>query len=62
MPTEEVFTLPAKYGVNGYVSNTKPLVYKGNIIDEFKLTFENGKIVNAEAKVGQDLLQAINCF
>lgn len=59
MPTEEVFTLPAKFGVNGYVSNTKPLVYKGNIIDEFKLTFEKGKIVGAEAKVGQDLLQQL---
>lgn len=59
MPTEEVFTLPAKFGVNGYVSNTKPLVYKGNIIDQFKLTFENGKIVNAEAKTGHDLLQQL---
>ncbi|MCH7323210.1 aminopeptidase [Solibacillus sp. MA9] len=59
MPTEEVFTLPAKFGVNGYVSNTKPLVYKGNIIDDFKLTFEKGKIIGAEAKVGQDLLQQL---
>ncbi|HWL22238.1 MAG TPA: aminopeptidase [Ureibacillus sp.] len=59
MPTEEVFTLPSKYGVNGYVSNTKPLAYQGNIIDKFKLTFENGKIVKAEAEVGQDLLQEL---
>ena len=59
MPTEEVFTLPAKYGVNGFVSNTKPLVYKGNIIDQFKLTFEKGKIVKAEAEVGQELLQQL---
>lgn len=59
MPTEEVFTLPSKYGVNGYVTNTKPFVYQGNIIDEFTLTFEKGKIVNAEAKTGQDLLQEL---
>lgn len=59
MPTEEVFTLPAKFGVNGYVSNTKPLVYQGNIIDGFTLTFENGKIVKAEAKVGQQLLEQL---
>lgn len=59
MPTEEVFTLPAKFGVNGYVSNTKPLVYKGNIIDDFQLTFEKGKIVKAEAKVGNELLQQL---
>lgn len=59
MPTEEVYTLPMKQGVNGYVSNTKPLVYQGNIIDNFKLTFENGKIVKAEAGVGHDLLQEL---
>ena len=59
MPTEEVYTLPLKQGVNGYVSNTKPLVYQGNIIDDFKLTFENGKIVKAEAGIGHDLLQEL---
>ncbi|GEK33780.1 aminopeptidase [Kurthia sibirica] len=57
MPTEEVFTLPSKYGVEGFVSNTKPLVFQGNIIDDFKLTFEKGVIVKAEAGVGHDLLQ-----
>lgn len=59
MPTEEVYTLPMKQGVNGYVSNTKPLAYQGNIIDGFKLTFEEGKIVQAEAQVGNDLLQEL---
>ncbi|MGE7622400.1 aminopeptidase [Viridibacillus sp. NPDC096237] len=59
MPTEEVYTMPSKYGVNGVVSNTKPLVFQGNIIDDFKLTFENGKIIKAEARVGNDLLQEL---
>ncbi|NLY79909.1 MAG: aminopeptidase [Lysinibacillus sp.] len=59
MPTEEVYTLPNKYGVNGYVSNTKPLVYQGNIIDAFTLTFEKGKIVEARAGVGNELLQEL---
>ncbi|GLC90337.1 aminopeptidase [Lysinibacillus piscis] len=59
MPTEEVYTLPLKQGVNGYVSNSKPLAYQGNIIDGFKLTFEEGKIVQAEAQVGNDLLQEL---
>lgn len=59
MPTEEVYTMPSKYGVNGTVSNTKPLVFQGNIIDDFKLTFEDGKIVKAEAGVGNDLLQEL---
>lgn len=57
MPTEEVYTVPLKNGVNGVVSNTKPLVYQGNIIDGFKLTFEEGKIVKAEAEKGEELLK-----
>jgi aminopeptidase len=56
MPTEEVYTVPMKYGVNGFVRNTKPLVYQGNIIDRFTLEFEKGKIINAKAEKGQELL------
>lgn len=59
MPTEEVFTLPFKHGVNGYVSNTKPLAYRGNIIDGFKLTFEKGRVIEATAEVGEELLQEL---
>ena len=57
MPTEEVFTLPNRNGVNGYVSSTKPLSYGGNIIDNFKCTFENGKIVNVTAEQGEEVLK-----
>lgn len=56
MPTEEVYTVPLKHGVDGRVTNTKPLVYQGNEIDEFTLTFEEGKIIKAEASKGQELL------
>ncbi|MFC5405084.1 aminopeptidase [Cohnella soli] len=59
MPTEEVFTVPLKTGVDGYVSSTKPLSYGGNIIDGFKLTFENGRIVHTEAKQGEDILRQL---
>lgn len=59
MPTEEVYTAPLKLGVNGYVRNTKPFVYQGNIIDGFTLTFENGKIIKAQAEKGNDLLQQL---
>ena len=57
MPTEEVFTVPHKDGVNGYVSSTKPLSYGGNIIDNFKITFENGRISNVEAEQGEEVLK-----
>lgn len=56
MPTEEVFTVPHRNGTNGYVSSTKPLSYGGNVIDEFKITFENGRIVKYEAKQGEEFL------
>ncbi|WP_313893689.1 aminopeptidase [Psychrobacillus sp.] len=57
MPTEEVYTAPLKTGVNGYVRNTKPLVYQGNIIDDFTLTFLNGAITKVQAGIGEELLK-----
>ena len=57
MPTEEVFTAPQRDGVNGTVSSTKPLSYNGNIIDGFKLTFENGRIIDSSAQVGESVLK-----
>jgi aminopeptidase len=57
MPTEEVFTLPHKDGVNGVVYSTKPLNYGGNLIDKFKITFKDGKVVDFEAEVGEEILK-----
>lgn len=59
MPTEEVFTVPQKDGVNGYISSTKPLSFAGNIIDEFTITFENGRIVDTKAKEGAEILKQL---
>lgn len=57
MPTEEVFTLPHKDGVNGVVRSTKPLNYGGTVIDNFSLTFENGRVVDMQAETGRETLQ-----
>lgn len=57
MPTEEVFTLPHKYGVNGTVSSTKPLNYGGSVIDNFQLTFKDGKVVDFKAEQGEEVLK-----
>jgi len=59
MPTEEVFTLPKKAGVNGIVVSSKPLNYNGNLIEEFSLTFKDGKIVDFKAEKGCDILKSI---
>jgi aminopeptidase len=59
MPTEEVFTVPYRTGVNGTVASTKPLSYGGNIIDNFSITFENGKIVSLKAEEGEEVLKRL---
>ena len=59
MPTEEVFTAPLKTGVNGFVSSTNPLSHGGNLIENFTLTFENGKIVSVKAERGQETLERL---
>lgn len=59
MPTEEVFTMPHKYGVNGTLKATKPLVYGGNLIDDFSLEFKEGKIVGFKAAQGEEMLEKL---
>lgn len=56
IPTEEVFTMPARGGTNGTVRSTLPLSYQGSLIDGFSLTFKDGRVVEAKAEVGQEVL------
>ncbi|MDX1521329.1 MAG: aminopeptidase [Anaerolineae bacterium] len=57
IPTEEIFTLPHKDLVDGTVSSTRPLSYGGVLIDDFSLTFENGRVVNVTAGQGETVLK-----
>lgn len=59
MPTEEVFTMPVRTGVNGTVRSTKPLNLNGNLIDRFSFTFKGGKVVDYTAEVGYDHLTSL---
>lgn len=59
MPTEEVFTLPNKSGVNGVVVSSKPLNYNGTLIDKFSLTFKDGRIVDCKAEQGHEVLKKL---
>lgn len=59
MPTEEVFTAPLKTGVNGIVASKKPLSYGGNLIDNFSITFKDGRIVDFKAEKGYDTLKKL---
>jgi aminopeptidase len=57
MPTEEVFTTPHKDRVEGRVTSTKPLSYQGTMIEGISVRFEAGKIVEAHAARGEQVLR-----
>jgi aminopeptidase len=59
MPTEEIFSMPKRDGVNGVVYSSKPLNYAGNLIENFSLTFKDGKIVDFKAEKGHDALKKL---
>ncbi len=59
MPTEEVYTLPKREGVNGTVAASKPLNFNGNLIEGFKLTFQEGKVVDYSAEKGEEILKGL---
>jgi len=60
MPTEEVFTDPDKYRVNGIAVASLPLNMGGKIVENFSMTFENGRCVKATAtKNLQNLLDTL---
>jgi aminopeptidase len=57
LPTEEVFTLPHKDKIEGIVTATKPLSYQGSLIENFSLTFSEGKVVSFSAEKGEETLR-----
>ena len=59
IPSEEVFTTPHAYKVEGTVSSTKPLSYQGTLIDNIKVQFKEGKIIEAHASKGEEVLQKV---
>ena len=59
IPTEECFISPMKGKAEGIVYSTKPLCYEGQIIDNFSMRFEGGKVVEAHAEVGEELLNTM---
>lgn len=58
VPTEEVFTAPHRARVNGTVRATMPLNYGGNLIENFSLTFRDGRVVDLSAEKGEALLRS----
>lgn len=59
IPTEEVFTTPHALNVEGHVSSTKPLSHQGTLIDNIQVRFEGGRIVEAKASKGEEVLNKV---
>lgn len=57
MPTEEVFTTPAKVRTNGVVTSTRPLELNGQVIRGLVVTFKDGKIVDVQAENGAEVVR-----
>ena len=59
IPTEECFTTPHKDRVDGVVRASKPLSHQGSLIENIAVRFEDGKIVEAHATAGEDVLHRL---
>ncbi|HJZ48396.1 MAG TPA: aminopeptidase [Roseiflexaceae bacterium] len=59
MPTEEVFTMPHKDRVSGMVTSSKPLNYAGTLIENFRLTFAEGRVIDIAAESGEAVLRKL---
>lgn len=59
IPTEEVFTLPKRDGVNGVVYSSKPLIFNGTTISGMRFVFENGKCIEYDAEEGKSALDTL---
>ena len=56
LPTEEIFTSPKRGMADGKLVSTKPLSYQGQLIENFYITFKDGKAVEWDAEKGKELL------
>ncbi len=56
LPTEEIFISPKRGLAEGKLVSTKPLSYQGQLIENFYITFKDGKAVEWDAESGKELL------
>jgi aminopeptidase len=59
MPDGEVFTSPVETETDGEIRFTLPAVFYGREVENIRLRFEGGRVVDAEARRGRDYLQAL---
>jgi len=57
IPSEEVYISPKKGVAEGVAVASKPLSYRGELIENFSVRFENGKAVEVHAEKNEALLR-----
>ena len=56
-PDGEVFSAPVEDSVSGVVSYSYPAIFHGREVDGISLTFERGRVIEAHAAKGEELLR-----
>ncbi len=59
LPTEEVFTAPDRTSAEGTVRVARPVNHGGSVIEGIELEFRRGRVVQASARCGGELLQKL---
>lgn len=59
IPTEEIFCMPDRNGVDGIVYSTKPLPYNGKVIEDFWIRFENGRVKEYHAEKEEETFKEL---
>jgi len=59
LPDGEVFTGPIEDSANGKIRFTYPGIYMGKEIEDIKLTFKDGEVIDAKAAKGENLLKKL---
>ena len=57
IPSEEVYTTPRRGDVEGLAVATRPLSYRGVLIENFSVRFENGRVAEVHAEKNEEALK-----
>lgn len=59
IPSEEVFITPKRGEAEGIVYSSRPLCYRGELIENFSIEFKNGRAVECRAEKNGQLLKTL---
>jgi aminopeptidase len=59
MPDGELFTSPVEDETEGEIRFAQPVTFQGRAVEDVRLRFERGRIIEAEARAGRDYLESM---